>query len=75
MKTISMKKTPYVKPEAVQIETAPGMLLAGSGKTYLDPNPELEPGTILVGYIYEYGHEGDRNYIIDYIFDWDDDEP
>ena len=62
-----MKKTVYVKPKVVLIETDPGTLLAGSGRTYLDPNPTLEDGWSLDGYIYEYGHEGDPNYIIDYI--------
>lgn len=74
MKKICMKKVPYVKPEVVMIMSDSGALLAGSGTTYLPPDPTLDEGVILVGYIYEYGHEGDPNYIIDYILDWEDDD-
>ena len=73
MKKNCMKKTPYVKPEAVMIMPAPGILLADSGRSYLDPNPTLEDGWILSGYIYETGHEGDNNYIVDYILEEDED--
>lgn len=74
MKKISMKKVPYVKPEVIMIMSDSGTLLAGSGTTYLPPDPELEDGWTLAGYIYENGHEGDNNYIIDYILSFDDED-
>ena len=65
-------KRDYITPLTVCVPVEPGTLLAGS---YRPPVDMTTPWTddegnewYCTGYIYEEGHEGDDNYIIDYIF-------
>ena len=70
-----MKKT-YLKPACVCVALETEQHLA-SASSYLPPitDADLEPGWHVLGYIYDTGHEGDDDYIIDYILGEDTPSP